>query len=131
MIAVDASAILAILLREDDGPRFAGFLSEHRGRTAMSSVNYWETLVRARIVHGPRGHDLVDALLTTLDITVQIADAELATRAALAFERFRGRAGGRLNLGDTFAYALAEREGDGLLFKGNDFPRTDVKSALA
>ena len=34
-------------------------------------------------------------------------------------------------MGDCFAYALAAREGDGLLYKGNDFTRTDVKSALA
>jgi uncharacterized protein with PIN domain len=36
-----------------------------------------------------------------------------------------------LDPGDCFAYALAEQEGDGLLFKGNDLPKTDVKSALA
>ena len=35
-----------------------------------------------------------------------------------------------MNLGDCFAYALAEREGDGLLFKGDDFPKTDVKPAI-
>ena len=32
-------------------------------------------------------------------------------------------------MGDCFAYALAKAEGDGLLFKGNDFPRTDIGSA--
>lgn len=33
-------------------------------------------------------------------------------------------------MGDCFAYALAAEEGDGLLFKGNDFPKTDIKAAL-
>jgi len=93
------------------------------------SVNYWEALVRARIVHGAAGYGMVDELLVALGIDVRDADAKLAQRAAIAFVRFRGRAGGRLNLGDSFAYALAEREGDGLHFKGNDFPKTDVKSA--
>jgi ribonuclease VapC len=55
----------------------------------------------------------------------------LARSAAAAFARFRGRPGGRLNLGDCFAYALAAREGDGLLFKGDDFPKADVKRVLA
>jgi ribonuclease VapC len=129
VIVVDASALLAILLKEDDGPRFLRFLAQSRP-TVISTVNYWEALARARVVLGQLGHDQVDELLETLGVVVREADAELARRAAIAFERFRGRAGGRLNLGDSFAFALAEREGDGLLFKGNDFPKTDVKSAL-
>ena len=129
MIVVDASAVLAILLEEEDGPRFSEALAR-AGGTVISSVNYWEALVRARAVHGVNGYGMVDELLAALGVDVRDADAALAHRAASAFERFRGRAGGRLNLGDSFAYALAEREGDGLLFKGNDFPRTDVKSAL-
>lgn len=129
MIVVDASVLLAIVLREEDGARFADVLA-HAGPTVMSGVNYWEALARARIVHGPNGYRMVDETMAALSIEIRDPDAELARRAAIAFERFRGRAGGRLNLGDSFAYALAQREGDGLLFKGNDFPRTDVKPAL-
>jgi len=129
VIVVDASALLAIVLGEEDGPRFLAFLAR-RQPTVMSAVNYWETLVRARVVEGEAGQRLVDELLETLSVAVDAPDAELARKAAAAFERFRGRAGGRLNLGDSFAYALAKREGDGLLFKGNDFPQTDVNPAL-
>ena len=129
MIVVDASALLAIVLRKDDGARFADFLAR-AGPTAMSCVNYWEALARARIVHGPNGYRMVDETLATLNIEIRDPDAELTRQAAIAFERFRGRAGGRLNLGDSFAYALAQREGDGLLFKGADFLKTDVKAAL-
>jgi ribonuclease VapC len=129
MIAVDASAVLAILLREDEGPLFAQRLSQ-AGASMMSAVNYWEALVKANVVHGATGHSLVDELLAELNITVAQADASSARAAASAFARFRGRPGGRLNLGDCFAYALAERQGDGLLYKGDDFPKTDVKSAL-
>ena len=50
--------------------------------------------------------------------------------AALAFERFKTRSAGWLNLGDCFAYALAMRESDGLLFKGNGFPQIDVIDGL-
>ena len=42
----------------------------------------------------------------------------------------KGTGRGPLNLGDCFAYALAQAEGDGLLFKGDDFPKTDVKPAI-
>jgi ribonuclease VapC len=129
VIVVDASALLAIVLEEEDGPRFLSFLANGRP-TAMSAVNYWEALARVRVVEGDAGYAVVDELLETLGVAVRAVDAELARRAAAAFERFRGRAGGRLNLGDSFAYALAEREGDGLLFKGDDFPKTDVKNAL-
>ena len=56
-------------------------------------------------------------------------------RAAIAREalqRFgRGRHAARLNLGDSFAYALARHLGEPLLFKGDDFARTDITPALA
>jgi ribonuclease VapC len=129
MMAVDASAILAILLREDDADAYASALAKAH-RSVISAVNYWEVLVRAEIVFGAAAEYEVQRVLRGSEISIAPADADSAHRAAQAFKRFRGRPGGRLNLGDCFAYALAEREGDGLLFKGNDFPKTDVRSAL-
>ena len=127
MIAVDASAILAILLAEPEGPRFEALLTAEAG--VISAVNYWEVLVRARRAAGVRGKDVATALIAQLGIEIRPATAADAERAADAFERFgRGTPAG-LNLGDCFAYALASAEGDGLLYKGNDFPRTDILSA--
>jgi ribonuclease VapC len=128
VIAVDASAVLAILLGENDAMSFRLRLARS-GRSIMSAVNYWEALARADVVHGPGGHALVDELLTELNIDIAPVDASTARQAVAAFARYRGRPA-RLNLGDCFAYALAAREGDGLLFKGNDFASTDVKAAL-
>ena len=52
---------------------------------------------------------------------------EIGRRAIRAFERFgRGRHPARLNMGDCFAYACAEDLGLPLLFKGEDFPQTDI-----
>jgi ribonuclease VapC len=99
------------------------------GAGAMTAVNYWETLARVQIAHGEAGRERVDALLATFDIRIVSVDAPLAQEAAAAFQRYRGRPA-RLNLGDAFAYALATREGDGLLYKGQDFAATDVNSAL-
>ncbi len=128
-MAVDASAVLAILLGEGDAERYEDRLSAS-GASVISTVNYWETLVRMRAVLGEPGVAAIGQLFERLNVSIAPVDSHLAERASLAFERFRGRAGGRLNLGDCFAYALAERQGDGLLFKGNDFPKSDVKSAL-
>ena len=130
MIVVDASAVLSIVLQEDDAPIFEAALAA-AGEGVITSVNYWEVLARALVKHDQAGIDLAAALFARMRIGVERVDADLAREAIEAFTRFRGRPGGRLNMGDTFAYALAQREGDGLLFKGNDFPRTDVKSALS
>ena len=129
MIAVDASAILAILLREPEAADFVARLKRGGGR--ISPVNHWEVLVRAYGLGGEPG--VVEAQIVMRDLGVEVAAiGQAASRMAFeAFTRF-GKSTGRgpLNLGDCFAYALAQAEGDGLLFKGDDFPRTDVKSAL-
>ncbi len=125
MMAVDASAVLAIFLNEPDGQTYKNRLAM-AGQSAISAVNYWEVLARARLLRSDAGAQIIAGLLADLRVDVVPADAEMAEAAVGAFLRYRGRPA-RLNLGDCFAYALAEREGDGLLFKGNDFSRTDVK----
>jgi ribonuclease VapC len=129
VITVDASAVLAIAFGEEDIALFERALAEARGGV-ISAVNYWECLAGAHGRFGERGAQLVDAIMERMNLTVEAVDRTSAKAAAQAFARYKGRSGGRLNLGDSFAYALAMREGDGLLFKGNDFPRTDVKSVL-
>lgn len=129
MMVVDASAILAIAFQEDDVAAIEFALAE-AGGGLISTVNYWECLVGVRRRFADEGVELVEATLARMNIRPVDANPDLARSAADAFARYKGRAGGRLNLGDCFAYALAQREGDGLLFKGNDFPETDVKSVL-
>ena len=130
MIVVDASAILAIVLKEPEAETVETALVA-AGEGLISPVNYWEVLTRAWGVFGAAGPVAAKAVMSRLGVQVEMIDREQAEEAARAFERCGKRAGGRLNLGDCFAYALAEREGDGLLFKGDDFPKTDVKSVLA
>jgi len=70
--------------------------------------------------------------LQTLAIAQHPLDAEQAALAADAFLRFgKGRHPARLNLGDCFSYALAKSMNAPLLYKGDDFSRTDIASALA
>ncbi len=130
MIVVDASAILSIVLKEADAEVFETALIA-AGEGIMSPVNYWEVLVRAWSEFGAPGHEAAKGVMDRLCVTVQDITSADAEAAAKAFQRFGKGTGGKLNLGDCFAYALAHREGEGLLFKGDDFPKTDVKSALA
>ena len=130
MIVVDASAILAIVLKEPDADVYRERLL-HAGSALMSAVNQWEVLVRAWKVFGDPGSTAAEGVLRQMSVEVVATTADDARAAASAFQRFGRGSGGPLNLGDCFAYALAMREGDGLLFKGEDFTRTDVRSALS
>jgi ribonuclease VapC len=129
LIAVDASALLAILLDEPEGPAFHKALQPGGG--VISPVNHWEVMARAFTLLGDAGLADVEELMDALDVQVTTVTVEDSRAAFAAFRRFGRHQGGPLNLGDCFAYAVAAFEGDGLLFKGDDFPKTDVRSALA
>jgi ribonuclease VapC len=128
VIVADASAVLAILLDEPDGASFRAAL---RSDAVISAVNYWEVLARAHSDAGAAGAARAEALIQELGLGIADVSARDSRSAYEAFVQFGKGRGGPLNLGDCFAYALAQSEGDGLLFKGDDFPKTDVKSALA
>jgi ribonuclease VapC len=128
MIAVDASAVLAIYLEEPEGPQFRRRISNTGG--AISAVNLWEVLVRAHSAFAEPGAVAALELVKQLDLVVAPIGEGEAMAAYRAFTRYGKGRRGPLNLGDCFAYALAEAEGDGLLFKGDDFPRTDVTPAI-
>ena len=126
---VDASALLAVVLAEDDAERFARAMIAARD-PLISVVNYWEAAVRVdrsdQAVTLHRFDTLME--LTGLRIApVTTQQATLARRAYAAFGRGRHPAG--LNMGDCFAYALARETGRALLFKGDDFTRTDMEAA--
>jgi ribonuclease VapC len=128
VIVVDASALLAILLDEPEAGAFRSFLEINP--SLISPVNYWEVLVRVHKEAKEPGANRALSIVSALGVQVAEVGALDAHLAYAAFARFGKGAGGPLNLGDCFAYALAEREGDGLLFKGDDFPKTDVKPAV-
>jgi ribonuclease VapC len=127
---VDASALLAILLREADGQRFYTSLGR-AGTSAVSAVNYVEAGIRAdQDKTGSRGK-LLDELMQHFNVQIASITPEQATLAREAYRRYgKGRHPAHLNLGDCFAYALAKLRREPLLFKGEDFRKTDVESAL-
>lgn len=128
MIAVDASAVLAVLFNEPDAERYSDLLTARGG--VMSPVNHWEVLVAAYRERGDPGVADARALLESLRVEAADLPSEAGELAFEVFRRFGKGAGGPLNLGDCFAYALAQAQSDGLLFKGADFPKTDVKPAI-
>ena len=83
MIAVDASAVLAILFDEPEAKSFRQMLAAEGG--VMSPVNHWEVLARARVKLGPTGPSEADALMGSLMITVLPTTVHDSRRAISAF----------------------------------------------
>jgi ribonuclease VapC len=105
-----------------------------RGRSlTISPIVVWETVVavaRIRGVQVAAARQVVADYLRQAEIHVVAVPPEVAALALEAFERFgKGQHPARLNMGDCFAYACARHLGEPLLFKGGDFPLTDIEPA--
>jgi ribonuclease VapC len=127
-IVADTSALLAVLLGEPDRVTFHEALLDHRVVTSVVSIT--ETMLVLRGRRGPAAIERVDRAILRYEITpegVTPEDLALLRQAMLDFGKGRRRAPAVLNFGDLFAYALAKRLGLPLLFKGQDFARTDVE----
>ena len=129
MIVVDSSAIVAILRGEADAP-FYGRVLATADEVRMSTVTDYEL----RIVLGRYGPALVERYNIRVDeIGIVMVDFDQAEslKSQEAYRLFgKGNHPAGLNMGDCVAYALARRLDAPLLFKGNDFARTDVRRAL-
>ena len=130
MIAIDTSAMVAILRREDEAEPFARVIAEAE-RCFFSAVG----LLEASMVMIGRGPpelgNLLDALVQELAIEIVPFDEGLARESRAAFIRFgKGRHPAGLNFGDCVSYALAQARGLPLLYKGDDFAKTDVIGAV-
>ena len=128
MIVVDTSALFAIAADEDERAAFVDILDSEKG--LVSAVTYVETVMvltgRSRRLASAR----VDDLIKASGIEIVPVDRNLAAAAVDAFDRYgKGRHPARLNLSDCFAYGLAKNRNLPLLFKGDDFPRTDIVPA--
>ena len=131
MIAVDTSAMIAIILNEPERAPFLALL-DNAPAIIMSSTS----LVETRLIAWSRGKqsliDEVNALILAFGIEIVPAggpDAECAHEANILYGKGNGHPA-KLNFGDLFAYALAKSRDIPLLFKGNDFAQTDIKSAV-
>lgn len=128
---IDASAIVTILNGEADAQRLAAAIEAAKAPFTSPVAVYEATVALMRENQwtaeeaGGVAHEYLDAA----SIKVVMITETMVTTAAKAFEKFgKGRHPAKLNMGDCFAYAAARAYRAPLLFKGDDFSRTDVKT---
>lgn len=123
---VDTSVVVAVLFGEPESETLLEILHD-AGTCRMSAASYVELFLVAEGQFGAAMGQKADALLKAADFVVEPVTPAQAVLAREAFTRFgRGRHKAALNYGDCFSYALARAMNEPLLFKGDDFSRTDI-----
>ena len=129
---VDTSALIAILRDERDAMGCARAIANAAIRR-ISAATYVETAAVIDASRDPIASRRLDDLFREARFAIEPVTEAQARIAREAYRDF-GRGSGhpaRLNFGDCFAYALAKAMNEPLLFKGDDFTRTDITSAVA
>ncbi|HTT98730.1 MAG TPA: type II toxin-antitoxin system VapC family toxin [Rhizomicrobium sp.] len=129
-MVIDSSALFAIVFDEPDHPAYLEAII-----TAVSLTISAPTLFECRMValrkSGPDLEERILSLLKKSQVSVAAFDEHHVELAMQAFHRYgKGRHAAGLNFGDCFAYALAKSLNEPLLYKGADFARTDIVSAI-
>jgi ribonuclease VapC len=125
-MVIDTSALLAILFQEEDADFFSKKLAGDE-RKIMTPINALEADIVVESRKGEEGRRELDLLFYNGMIDVLPFDTAMRTLAAEAWRRFgRGNHKAALNLGDCCAYALSVYTGKPLLYKKDDFGKTDV-----
>ena len=129
-MVIDSSALVALLLGEPETPGFVAAIAGASSRS-VSAPSYVETAIVMVTRSGAEAQQKLDQLLSDLGIEVVPFTRDQAGLAVAAFRQF-GRGTGHpaaLNFGDCFSYALAKFRREPVLFRGNDFSRTNVDIA--
>ena len=125
-MVIDTSALLAILQDEPERRAFNEAI-ESADIRSVSAASFVEVSIVIESRYGPDGIRDLDLFLSKAEIKLIPVDAEQAFVARQAFRQFgKGRHAACLNFGDCFSYALAKSLGEPLLFKGEDFSKTDL-----
>ena len=129
MVFVDASALIAIIAAEPEADEFADLIEDEQVRLC-SALSVWETvagLCRSYIFSVPAARDYVQRFLSAGKFQfVGIAEREYEIAAEAYAQYGKGRHPAALNMGDCYAYACAKINRAKLLFKGDDFRKTDI-----
>jgi ribonuclease VapC len=128
---VDSSAIIAILKDEPDGLKLAKILDSAKV-ARMSAASYLECSVIVDRLRDPAVSASLDDLIDEVKIIVEPVTSTQARIARQAYRDYGKSSGHRanLNFGDCFSYALAREKREPLLYKGDDFIHTNLRSAL-
>jgi ribonuclease VapC len=130
-MVVDTSALLAIIFLEPEARHFTRLIQATRN-PLLSAANLLETSILIESRRGIARRHLFDAFVDESGIRTEPVTRAQVLIARDAYLRFgKGKHPAGLNFGDCFAYALATERGLPLLFKADDFARTDVTPALS
>ena len=125
-MVLDTSAVLAILQDEPERRAFNESIEAADSRS-LSVASFVEVSIVIEARYGAEGVRHLDRFLDRAGVALVAVDVEQAKLARQAFSRFgKGRHAAGLNFGDCFSYALAQTLGEPILYKGEDFSRTDV-----
>ncbi|MBR9990241.1 MAG: type II toxin-antitoxin system VapC family toxin [Gemmatimonadetes bacterium] len=129
-MVIDTSAVIAYLEREPEADRIEQRLLE-ADRLSISTATVVECGIVIEARRGDAGGRELDLLLHRLGVELVTVDERQTEIARSAWRRFgKGRHAAALNFGDCFSYALAQSTGQELLYIGDDFSLTDIRSAL-
>jgi len=126
-VLLDTSALLAILFQEPEATAMVRAVAKDPVRL-VGAPTLVETSAVLTARKGSGGDVALDALLERMRVEIVPMSADAARLARLAYARF-GKGVGQpavLNYGDCLSYGIATAEREPLLFKGDDFARTDV-----
>jgi ribonuclease VapC len=127
---LDTSALVAVLFGESDAGTYTRLIHE-ADRCLISAGNFLELSIVIERQAGPEVARQCDMFMRRAGIIIEPFTVEQAHVARQAFHDFgKERHPAGLNFGDCFAYALTKITGETLLFKGDDFKKTDIVSAL-
>ncbi|MGD0823482.1 MAG: type II toxin-antitoxin system VapC family toxin [Terriglobales bacterium] len=131
---LDTSALIVILRFEEEAPEFANLIANAAKSPAQPRISAVSYVEAGAVIDGSkdavasrRFDELIDEAQIAIEPVTE-AQARIARQAYRDFGKTSGHPA-RLNFGDCFSYALAKSKGEPLLFKGQDFSRTDVRSA--
>ena len=127
---LDTSALIAVLFREPEAELFARLIHD-ADRCLISTGSFLELSIVLERQAAPDADRQCDMFFRRASVVIEPFTVDQAYIARQAFYGFgKGRHPAALNFGDCFAYALAKFTGEPLLFKGEDFKKTDIVSAL-
>lgn len=128
---LDASAVLAIVFGEPGFEVFARAIAQAPS-CSISAATFVEVTI---VAEGRAGHAAIrqsEAIFRGARVSIEPVTEEQAYLACRAYSRFgKNHHPAGLNFGDCFSYALAKATGEPLLFKGEDFRKTDIQPAIS
>ena len=128
-MVIDSSVLIAILLAEPEAEDYAKRLID-TDDIYISAVSIVESSMVIEYKKGEQGANQYDELLKIIAPTIVAFDSEQAKLARAAWRQYgKGRHPAKLNFGDCCSYAVAKYLNKPLLFKGDDFSKTDLIQA--